>query len=76
MGPVSAVWLPGFELQRSATQVVLYESHRTQEVHAGACFAPFEVPAVLGTVVADTSIYRFAAVLSKKCLQVYLHSYQ
>jgi ligand-binding SRPBCC domain-containing protein len=57
MGPVPAVRLPGYDLQRSKTQVVLHESHRTQEVYAGARFAPFEVPAMLGALVADTSIH-------------------
>ena len=57
MGSVPAVRLPGYELQRSKAQVVLYESHRAQEVYAGARYPPFEMPGALGAVVACTSLY-------------------
>ena len=57
MRPVPAVRLPGCEFQRSEAQVVRHESHRTQEVLAGAYSTPFEVPEVLRALVANASLY-------------------
>ncbi len=45
------VRLPGGKFQRPKTQA--HESYRTQEVHAGARYPPFEVPGMLDAVVTE-----------------------
>jgi hypothetical protein len=44
MASVPEVRLPGGKLRGPEAQVVLNESYRTQEMHAGAGYSPFEAP--------------------------------